>query len=231
MKKLFLLSILFFVLGCSEEDDEIDDLNSQISALSSQVAGLNSDLAQANFENNSLQAQNSALEQENQALQDMNDQLEFDISDGLESSEDVAQAIADAVADVANEEAVPDIPNLDTPSLDSILAAATDSFLKIHDNSAWKMTEEAFTEYTLFYNSEESPFKVHDFNGCNGSFDGNNILTDGSNFLMVDLNSNTVLFHYFENEDYMERVEGIYRDTLSRVESTANALWLELGCD
>ena len=224
MKKLFLLSILFFVLGCSEEDDEIDDLNIQISALSSQVAGLNSDLAQANFENNSL-------EQENQALQDMIDELEYDISDGLTTPEDEAQAIADAVADVANEEAVPDIPNLDTPSLDSILAAATDSFLKIHDNSAWKMTEEAFTEYTLFYNSEESPFKVHDFNGCNGSFDGNNILTDGSDFLMVDLNSNTVLFHYFENEDYMERVEGIYRDTLYRVDNTAEALWSELGCD
>ena len=29
----------------------------------------------------------------------------------------------------------------------------------------------------------------------------------------------------------LERVEGIYRDTLSRVESTADALWSELGCD
>ena len=29
----------------------------------------------------------------------------------------------------------------------------------------------------------------------------------------------------------LERVEGIYRDTLSRVEITADALWSELGCD
>ena len=29
----------------------------------------------------------------------------------------------------------------------------------------------------------------------------------------------------------LERVEGIYRDTLYRVDNTADALWTELGCD
>ena len=231
MKKLFLLPILFFVLGCSEEDDEYDDLNSQISALSSQVAGLTSDLAGLTSDLddltgtvNSNTALNVAQEQELQTAQELINQLNQERYLGDDSNNIVA-------ADDEAPDALSDQDFNSSDKLDSILAAATDSFLKIHDNSAWKMTEEAFTEYTLFYNSEESPFKVHDLNGCNDSFDGNNILTDESTYIMVDLNSNTVTFQYFADEDYIERVEGIYRDTLSRVESTADALWSELGCD
>ena len=231
MKKLFLLPILFFVLCCSEEDDEYDDLNSQISALSSQVAGLTSDLAGLTSDLddltgtvNSNTAINVAQEQELQTAQELINQLNQERYLGDDSNNIVA-------ADDEAPDALSDQDFNSSDKLDSILAANTDSFLKIHDNSAWKMTEEAFTEYTLFYNSEESPFKVHDLNGCNDSFDGNNILTDESTYIMVDLNSNTVTFQYFADEDYMERVEGIYRDTLYRVDNTADALWTELGCD
>ena len=194
MKKLFLLPILFFVLGC--QDNNNDDLIYQ----NPDVAGL-------------------AKIAETLSLGDLNDEIDTDaIAENLNDSlNDDIEAIEVAVADA----------NPPDPFSEETIDV---SFLKIHDNTAWKMIEETFTEYTLFYNSEESFIKVHDFNGCNDSLQSN-IITDSGIYIEVNLNTNTVTFEYFAGEDYMERVEGIYRDTLSRVESTADALWSELGCD
>ncbi len=198
MKKLFLLPILFFVLGC--QDNNNDDLSSQDLVSSTVVDGL-AQVAET------VAGLGGA---------DINDEIDTDA---------IAENLNDSLNDdiEAIEAAVPDVDPFSEETID-------DSFLKIHDNTAWKMIEETFTEYTLFYNSEESFIKVHDFNGCNDSLQSN-IITDSGIYIEVNLNTNTVTFEYFANEDYMERVEGIYRDTLSRVESTANALWLELGCD
>ena len=200
MKKLFLLPILFFVLGCQDNNNN-DDLIYQ----NPDQAGL-------------------AQIAETVSLGDLNNEIDTDaiaenLDDSLNDGID-ADAIEAAVADVADTDA-PDPFSEET---------IDDSFLKIHDNTAWKMIEETFTEYTLFYNSEKSFIKVHDFNGCNDSLQSN-ITTDLGIYIEVNLNTNTVTFEYFADEDYMERVEGIYRDTLSRVESTADALWSELGCD
>lgn len=190
MKKLFLLPILFFVLGCQNnnnddliyEDVHVDGL-AQIGETIASMEGA-----------------------------DINDEIDTD-------------AIAENLNDSLND----DIEAIQ-PAVSPIPDNKDDSFLKIHDNTAWKMIEETFTEYTLFYNSEKSFIKVHDFNGCNDSLQSN-ITTDLGKYIEVNLNTNTVTFEYFADEDYIERVEGIYRDTLSRVESTADALWSELGCD
>ena len=192
MKKLFLLPILFFVLGC--QDNNNDDLTSQ-------------DLRSVTTESLSQVAESVA----SLGGADINDEIDTDaIAENLNDSlNDDIEAIQPAVSP---------IPDKD------------DSFLKIHDNTAWKMIEETFTEYTLFYNSEKSFIKVHDFNGCNDSLQSN-IITDSGIYIEVNLNTNTVTFEYFAGEDYMERVEGIYRDTLYRVDNTAEALWSELGCD
>ena len=200
MKKLFLLPILFFALGCQDNNNN-DDLIYQ----NPDQAGL-------------------AQIAETVSLGDLNNEIDTDaiaenLDDSLNDGID-ADAIEAAVADVADNDP-PDPFSEET---------IDDSFLKIHDNTAWKMIEETFTEYTLFYNSEKSFIKVHDFNGCNDSLQSN-ITTDLGIYIEVNLNTNTVTFEYFADEDYMERVEGIYRDTLSRVESTADALWSELGCD
>ena len=192
MKKLFLLPILFFVLGCQNnnnddliyEDVHVDGL-AQIGETIASMEGA-----------------------------DINDEIDTDaIAENLNDSlNDDIEAIQPAVSP---------IPDKD------------DSFLKIHDNTAWKMIEETFTEYTLFYNSDESFIKVYDFS-CNDSLQSNKI-TDLDTALVVDLNSNTVTFQYFADGEYMVRTEvrteGTYRDTLYRVESTADALWSELGCD
>lgn len=199
MKKLFLLPILFFVLGCQDNNN-------------------NDDLIYQNPDQVGLSQIAETL-----SLGDLNNEIDTDaiaenLDDSLNDGID-ADAIEAAVADAA------------AVSPDPILVETSDnSFLKIHDNTAWKMIEETFTEYTLFYNSEKSFIKVHDFNGCNDSLQSN-ITTDLGKYIEVNLNTNTVTFEYFADEDYIERVEGIYRDTLSRVESTADALWSELGCD
>ena len=218
MKKLFLLPILFLVIGCQNHDDQFDDLNSQIAALSSQVAGLaqvQSDLASLAGTVASLQ---STVASTATAIE------------GLDGLAEAVAAIQAAVADVASYEEVSAISDeVDAAEDDLADLLANSSFLKIHDNTAWKMIEETFTEYTLFYNSEESFIKVYDFS-CNDSLQSNKI-TDLDTVLVVDLNSNTVTFQYFADGEYMVRTEGTYRDTLYRVESTADALWSELGCD
>ena len=222
MKKLFLLPILFLLHSCQNYDDQFDDLNSQIAALSSQVAGLaqvQSDLASLAGTVSSLQ---STVASTATAIEGL---------DGL--AENVA-AIQESFADVATSEEVSAISDeVDAAEDDLADLLAISSFLKIHDNTAWKMIEETFTEYTLFYNSEESFIKVYDFS-CNDSLQSNKI-TDLDTALVVDLNSNTVTFQYFADGEYMVRTEvrteGAYRDTLYRVESTADALWSELGCD
>jgi len=200
MKKLFLLPILFFVLGCQDNNNN-DDLIYQ----NPDQAGL-------------------AQIAETVSLGDLNNEIDTDaIAENLDDS------LNDGIDADAIEAAVADVADTDPPDPFSE-ETIDDSFLKIHDNTAWKMIEETFTEYTLFYNSEKSFIKVHDFNGCNDSLQSN-ITTDLGIYIEVNLNTNTVTFEYFADEDYMERVEGIYRDTLSRVESTADALWSELGCD
>ena len=220
MKKLFLLPILFLVLGCQDYNNnaEFDDLNSQIAALSSQVAGLaqvQSDLASLAGTVATLQ---STVASTATAIE------------GLDGLAEAVAAIQAAAADVATSEEVSAISDdLDSAEGDLADLLANSSFLKIHDNTAWKMIEETFTEYTLFYNSEESFIKVYDFS-CNDSLQSNKI-TDLDTALVVDLNSNTVTFQYFADGEYMVRTEGTYRDTLYRVESTADALWSELGCD
>ena len=218
MKKLFLLPILFLVIGCQNHDDQHDDLNSQIAALGAQVAGLaqvQSDLASLAGTVASLQ---STVASTATAIE------------GLDGLAEAVAAIQAAVADVASYEEVSAISDeVDAAEDDLADLLANSSFLKIHDNTAWKMIEETFTEYTLFYNSEESFIKVYDFS-CNDSLQSNKI-TDLDTVLVVDLNSNTVTFQYFADGEYMVRTEGTYRDTLYRVESTADALWSELGCD
>ncbi len=222
MKKLFLLPILFLLHSCQNYDDQFDDLNSQIAALSSQVAGLaqvQSDLASLAGTVSSLQ---STVASTATAIEGL---------DGL--AENVA-AIQESFADVATSEEVSAISDeVDAAEDDLADLLANSSFLKIHNNTAWKMIEETFTEYTLFYNSDESFIKVYDFS-CNDSLQSNKI-TDLDTALVVDLNSNTVTFQYFADGEYMVRTEvrteGTYRDTLYRVESTAEALWSELGCD
>ena len=226
MKKLFLLSILFLVIGCQDYNNntEFDDLNSQIAALSSQVAGL----AQVQNDLASLAERVALLES---TVNNFEDAIDTIVSDRLADIQADIDAIETAVADVASYEEVSAISDdLDSAEGDLADLLANSSFLKIHDNTAWKMIEETFTEYTLFYNSEESFIKVHDFNGCNDSLQSNKI-TDLDTVLVVDLNSNTVTFQYFADGEYMVRTEGTYRDTLYRVESTADALWSELGCD
>ena len=218
MKNLFLLSILFLVIGCQNYDDQYDDLNSQIAALSAQVAGLaqvQSDLASLAGTVASLQ---STVASTATAIE------------GLDGLAEAVAAIQAAVADVASIEEVSAISDeVDAAEGDLADLLANSSFLEIHDNTAWKMIEETFTEYTLFYNLEESFIKVYDFS-CNDSLQSNKI-TDLDTVLVVDLNSNTVTFQYFADGEYMVRTEGTYRDTLYRVESTADALWSELGCD
>ena len=219
MKKLFLLPILFLVLGCQDyNNDQFDDVDSQIAALSAQVAGLaqvQSDLASLAGTVASLQ---STVASTATAIE------------GLDGLAEAVAAIQAAVADVASYEEVSAISDeVDAAEDDLADLLANSSFLKIHDNTAWKMIEETFTEYTLFYNSEESFIKVYDFS-CNDSLQSNKI-TDLDTALVVDLNSNTVTFQYFADGEYMVRTEGTYRDTLYRVESTADALWSELGCD
>ena len=218
MKNLFLLSILFLVIGCQNHDDQHDDLNSQIAALSAQVAGLaqvQSDLASLAGTVASLQ---STVASTATAIE------------GLDGLAEAVAAIQAAVADVASYEEISAISDeVDAAEDDLADLLANSSFLKIHNNTAWKMIEETFTEYTLFYNSEESFIKVYDFS-CNDSLQSNKI-TDLDTALVVDLNSNTVTFQYFADGEYMVRTEGTYRDTLYRVESTADALWSELGCD
>ena len=200
MKKLFLLPILFFVLGCQDNNNN-DDLIYQ----NPDQAGL-------------------AQIAETVSLGDLNNEIDTDaIAENLDDS------LNDGIDADAIEAAVADVADTDPPDPFSE-ETIDDSFLKIHDNTAWKMIEETFTEYTLFYNSEKSFIKVHDFNGCNDSLQSN-ITTDLGIYIEVNLNTNTVTFEYFADEDYMERVEGIYRDTLSRVESTADALWSDFGCD
>ena len=218
MKKLFLLPILFLVIGCQNHDDQHDGLNSQIAALSAQVAGLaqvQSDLASLAGTVASLQ---STVASTATAIE------------GLDGLAEAVAAIQAAVADVDTSEEVSAISDeVDAAEDDLADLLANSSFLKIHNNTAWKMIEETFTEYTLFYNSEESFIKVYDFS-CNDSLQSNKI-TDLDTALVVDLNSNTVTFQYFADGEYMVRTEGTYRDTLYRVESTADALWSELGCD
>ena len=218
MKNLFLLSILFLVIGCQNYDDQYDDLNSQIAALSAQVAGLaqvQSDLASLAGTVASLQ---STVASTATAIE------------GLDGLAEAVAAIQAEVADIASIEEVSAISDeVDAAEGDLADLLANSSFLEIHDNTAWKMIEETFTEYTLFYNLEESFIKVYDFS-CNDSLQSNKI-TDLDTVLVVDLNSNTVTFQYFADGEYMVRTEGTYRDTLYRVESTADALWSELGCD
>tara|TARA_A100001011_G_scaffold389161_1_gene470135 strand:+ start:157 stop:813 length:657 start_codon:yes stop_codon:yes gene_type:complete len=218
MKKLFLLPILFLLHSCQNFDDQFDDLNSQIAALSSQVAGLSqvqSDLASLAGTVSSLQ---STVASTATAI------------DGLDGLAENVAAIQESIADVATSEEVSAISDeVDAAEDDLADLLAISSFLKIHNNTAWKMIEETFTEYTLFYNSDESFIKVYDFS-CNDSLQSNKI-TDLDTALVVDLNSNTVTFQYFADGEYMVRTEGTYRDTLYRVESTADALWSELGCD
>ena len=218
MKKLFLLPILFLLHSCQNYDDQFDDLNSQIAALSSQVAGLaqvQSDLASLAGTVSSLQ---STVASTATAI------------DGLDGLAENVAAIQESIADVATSEEVSAISDeVDAAEDDLADLLAISSFLKIHNNTAWKMIEETFTEYTLFYNSDESFIKVYDFS-CNDSLQSNKI-TDLDTALVVDLNSNTVTFQYFADGEYMVRTEGTYRDTLYRVESTADALWSELGCD
>tara|TARA_A100001015_G_scaffold264619_1_gene312383 strand:- start:1727 stop:2383 length:657 start_codon:yes stop_codon:yes gene_type:complete len=218
MKKLFLLPILFLLHSCQNYDDQFDDLNSQIAALSSQVAGLSqvqSDLASLAGTVSSLQ---STVASTATAI------------DGLDGLAENVAAIQESIADVATSEEVSAISDeVDAAEDDLADLLAISSFLKIHNNTAWKMIEETFTEYTLFYNSDESFIKVYDFS-CNDSLQSNKI-TDLDTALVVDLNSNTVTFQYFADGEYMVRTEGTYRDTLYRVESTADALWSELGCD
>ena len=225
MKKLFLLPILFLVLGCQDYNNnaEFDDLNSQIAALSSQVAGL----AQIQSDLASLAGRVEAFQSTVNSLEDAIDTI---VSDRLADIQADIDAIETAVADVASYEEVSSLSDdLDAAEGDLADLLANSSFLEIHDNTAWKMIEETFTEYTLFYNSEESFIKVYDFS-CNDSLQSNKI-TDLDTVLVVDLNSNTVTFQYFADGEYMVRTEGTYRDTLYRVESTADALWSELGCD
>ena len=225
MKKLFLLPILFLVLGCQDYNNEqqFDDLNSQIAELSSQVAGL----AQVQSDIASLAGRVEALQS---TVNDLVDSIDTAISDELADIKADIDAIEAAVPDVASSEEVSAISDeVDAAESDLADLLANSSFLKIHDNTAWKMIEETFTEYTLFYNSEESFIKVYDFS-CNDSLQSNKI-TDLDTALVVDLNSNTVTFQYFADGEYMVRTEGTYRDTLYRVESTADALWSELGCD
>ena len=212
MKKLFLLPILFFVLGCQNNNNN-DDLTIQDLVRSPQAGVAQIAEKLAGFEGAVI---NDEIDDTDAIAENLNDSLNDDIE---AADADVADAdVADA--DVA------DADQPDSFSEETI----DDSFLKIHDNTAWKMIEETFTEYTLFYNSEKSFIKVHDFNGCNDSLQSN-IITDLGIYIQVNLNTNTVTFEYFADEDYIERVEGIYRDTLSRVESTADALWSKLGCD
>ena len=225
MKKLFLLSILFLVIGCQDYNNntEFDDLNSQIAELSTQVAGL----AQIQNDLASLAGRVALLES---TVNNFEDAIDTIVSDRLADIQADIDAIETAVADVASYEEVSAISDdLDSAEGDLADLLANSSFLKIHDNTAWKMIEETFTEYTLFYNSEESFIKVYDFS-CNDSLQSNKI-TDLDTVLVVDLNSNTVTFQYFADGEYMVRTEGTYRDTLYRVESTADALWSELGCD
>ena len=225
MKKLFLLPILFLVLGCQDYNNnaEFDDLNSQIAALSSQVAGL----AQIQSDLASLAGRVEAFQSTVNSLEDAIDTI---VSDRLADIQADIDAIETAVADVASYEEVSSLSDdLDAAEGDLADLLANSSFLEIHDNTAWKMIEETFTEYTLFYNLEESFIKVYDFS-CNDSLQSNKI-TDLDTVLVVDLNSNTVTFQYFADGEYMVRTEGTYRDTLYRVESTADALWSELGCD
>ena len=108
--------------------------------------------------------------------------------------------------------------------------AGIELFVYSKDTSEWNSVDTTGFNFDNIYNSEESFIKVHDFNGCNDSLQSN-IITDLGIYIQVNLNTNTVTFEYFADEDYIERVEGIYRDTLSRVESTADALWSELGCN
>lgn len=216
MKKLFLLPILFFVLGCQyNKNDELDfdDLKYQ------NVHQVGLEKVAEDFTMGGALI-NDGIDTDAIA-ENLNDSLNDDIEAADADADPVADADPAADADVAD---VADAP--DSFSEETI----DDSFLKIHDNTAWKMIEETFTEYTLFYNSEKSFIKVHDFNGCNDSLQSN-ITTDSGKYIEVNLNTNKVTFEYFADEDYMERVEGIYRDTLSRVESTADALWSKLGCD
>ena len=224
MKKLFLLPILFLLHSCQNYDDQFDDLNSQIAALSSQVAGLaqvQSDLASLAGTVSSLQ---STVASTATAIEGL---------DGLAENVAAIQESVNQISsseDVATSEEVSSLSDdLDAAEGDLADLLANSSFLKIHNNTAWKMIEETFTEYTLFYNSEESFIKVYDFS-CNDSLQSNKI-TDLDTALVVDLNSNTVTFQYFADGEYMVRTEGTYRDTLYRVESTADALWSELGCD
>ena len=223
MKNLFLLSILFLVIGCQDYGDQFDGLESQIAVLSTQVAGL----AQVQSDLASLEGTVSSLQS---TVNDLVDSIDKAISDELADIQADIDAIEAAVADVASSEEVSAISDeVDAAESDLADLLANSSFLKIHHNTAWKMIEETFTEYTLFYNSEESFIKVYDFS-CNDSLQSNKI-TDLDTVLVVDLNSNTVTFQYFADGEYMERTEGTYRDTLYRVESTADALWSELGCD
>lgn len=217
MKKslLSLLAIALAAVGCQNYDDQFDDLNSQIAALSSQVAGLaqvQSDLASLAGTVSSLQ---STVASTATAIEGL---------DGL--AENVA-AIQESVNETSSSE---DLGPTDAEASDlTDLILSDSSFLEIHDNTAWKMIEGTFTEYTLFYNSEESFIKVYDFS-CDDSLQSNN-LGDLDTSLIVDLNSNTVIYEYFADGEYMVRTEDIYRDTLYRVEITADALWSELGCD
>ena len=121
-------------------------------------------------------------------------------------------------------------------------------FLKTFHNTAWIMTEESYTDYTLFYNFEESFIKFYDsLSFCdNSSQSVIQIQNQTSLYIETSLvgskNSNRILFTHClfygdcANGEYMVRETmagetGVYKDTLYRAKSKAEALWSLWECN
>lgn len=110
------------------------------------------------------------------------------------------------------------------------------------------MTEESYTEHTLFYNFEESFIKFYDsLSFCDNSLQSV-ILQQNQTSLYIETslvaskNSNRILFTHnsfygdYANGEYMVRETmvgetGIYKDTLYRAKKKAEALWSLWECN
>ena len=179
----------------------------------------------------SLSSQLDGVVSDYALLKDKVNPLEAQIESIEAQVKENASAFDNAIGDIGfNDVDVPD-------------PISSDPFLKTHHDTAWIMTEESYTEHTLFYNFEESFIKFYDsLSFCDNSLQSV-ILQQNQTSLYIETslvaskNSNRILFTHnsfygdYANGEYMVRETGIYKDTLYRAEKKAEALWSLWECN
>ena len=222
MKKKYqvFFAISLAVVGCQNYDDDLETLNSQIASLSSQLDGLTDVVSDYAL----LKDKVNPLEDQIQSIETQMDSIEAQVKENASAFDNFAIEFDDE----------PD-PLIYEP------------FLKTFHNTAWIMTEESYTDYTLFYNFEESFIKFYDsLSFCDNSSQSviqqqNQTSLYIETSLVGSKNSNRIIFTHClsygdcANGEYMVRETmagetGVYKDTLYRAKNEAEALWSLWEC-